>query len=193
MARIHDAAKRGDLEEVMSLVRRDPRVMESRDDSSGGVTPLYSAIWSDKLEVVYYLLDQGAGVKSHDEIGRTVLHAACIRGHLGTVMMLISRGADPTTKIYSGYTPLMHAILYNHMAVVHYLLRMRAVRAAINAERREGITAVWFAARDGHLEMVKWLVEAGADPVVADNEGVTPIDAAQLNHKEKCVEYLKVG
>jgi len=82
-----------------------------------------------------------------------------------------------------------------HVEVVRYLLGIRAVRATSSIDNRNRDirrrTALWRAVDRGHEEVVKLLVEAGASPVVAASDGVTPTDIAQRYGHHQCVSYCR--
>jgi len=64
-----------------------------------------------------------------------------------------------------------------HVEVVRYLL---STGADCNiAESTGGYTPLHWAASHGNLETIEALVEAGADPTVADRQGRLPIDMAR--------------
>jgi len=100
------------------------------------------------------------------------------------VELLVSRGADSTiTRSTYRWTPLMIAACRGHVAVVRYLLRIRAVRAtgiidARSTGSERGCTALRWAAHRDHEEVVKLLVEVGASPMVATNHDKTPTTSA---------------
>jgi FOG: Ankyrin repeat len=47
-----------------------------------------------------------------------------------------------------------------------------------NVRERHGVTPLHYAARNGHLDVVEFLLEHGADPNVQDNDGKTPLHYA---------------
>jgi len=196
MAPIHAAARRGDLEEVMRLVQQDPEVVNIPRGGASGSTALHSAAQNGHLEVVCYLLDQGAEVNTRERSGWTHLTNACTSGNLPTVQLLVSRGAN-TTTVTPGerHTLLISAAVRGKGEVVRYLLGIKAVRATniIDAQDCHRRTALWNAAWKGHLEVVKLLVEAGANPMMADSDGVKPITIARHHGHHECIELLQVG
>jgi ankyrin repeat protein len=62
------------------------------------------------------------------------------------------------------------------LAGVKYLVEV--LQADVNARDHEGNTALHNAAARGDLEMVKYLVEHGADPHIVNREGQTTVDMA---------------
>ena len=66
-----------------------------------------------------------------------------------------------------------------HVEVVEVLLAVPEVD--VNAVNSDGRTALHCAARFAHAEVVRMLVDAGADVNAADNNGYTPLDAVLLS------------
>ena len=118
---------------------------------------------------------------------------ACRMGHLEVVELLLSRGADPTICDHTGRTPLMMASSEGHVDVVRCLVRNKAVRATIDAQSRSGCTALWHASIANRAEVVKVLVEVGANPMVADRDGRTPLDMAKNEGHGECITILEVS
>jgi len=88
----------------------------------------------------------------------------------------------------------MKAAQNDNLAVVKYLLSAKAVRATIDMQDQYGRTALFVAAEYGHLEVVKLLAEAGANPMLADNGfRTTATGIAHLYGDDECVELLQVG
>ena len=188
---IHDAARQGNLEEVMRLIQEDPEIVNDIDEID--YTALHWASYYGHVEVVSYLLDQGANVDKKDIIGNTALMDAFNMGHLEVVELLLSRGADPTICDYGGRTPLMMASNEGHVDVVRCLVRNKAVRATIDTQDWYGRTALWYACDRNWTEVLKLLVEVGANPIVADSDGRTPLDIAKDAGHDECITILEVS
>ena len=188
---IHDAAEEGDLEEVMRLIQEDPEIVDEIDDNES--TALHLACIDGHVEVVSYLLDQGANINTTDNVDATPLYYACYEGRLEVVELLLSRGADPTICDCGGWTPLIVASYEGHVDVVRYLVRNRAVRATIDTQDNTGCTALWIASATNRTGVVKVLVEVGANPMVADRYGRTPLDMAKNKGYDDCITILEVS
>jgi len=192
MERIHEAVNRLDLNEVVRLVEADPAVVSSTDNY--GRLPLHLASFHGDVEIACYLLEQGAGLDTRCKpTGWTALYQACIMGHLGIVDLLLRRGANPTINSVLDDTPLMMAARYGHVEVVRCLLRERTVRATIDARDSNGWTALYYGSSEGHVEVVKSLAGAGANPMVATHNHRTPLLIAQEESHNALVELLEVG
>ena len=54
----------------------------------------------------------------------------------------------------------------------------------------KGCTPVYNATKNGHFEIVKLLVESGADVSKSDNSGRIPLLIAKMNNHELLVQFL---
>jgi uncharacterized protein len=200
MVDIWAAAKAGDVHEVERLLGQDPDLLNARSDR--GMTPWMLAALQGHTGVVRLLLDQGAAINEQaNKPGRTALWFACLMGRLPVVSLLMERGADPTTVNGRGSTPLMEASSNRHVEVVRLLLGDPSGNATINQRDEEGKTALFWACRYGREGVVRALLESGADPTIADNDGTTPMAVAKQNNsvrrivegRRECVAALEVS
>jgi ankyrin repeat protein len=192
------AAFQGDLDEVEGLVGQDPGLLEARDGHAH--TPLMWASMKGHVCVVRWLLDKGAAINGRDDSGLTAVWFACSYGHLPVVRLLVERGADPTGALDRHSTPLMAASSRGHLEVVRLLLNRPGARATINLRDCFGRTALWGACDWGHAGVLRALLESGADPTIAHNEGTTPMAIAkqsipfltEAEGRRECVAALEV-
>jgi hypothetical protein len=110
-------------------------------------TPLFTAAFCDRPEVVKLLLDKGATQNSVDSDGMAPLHAAVIMGGVETAKVLLANGADVNVRDATGRTPLHLAAATNQIPLLELLLEWKA-----NAALRDkhGMTAASLAANNGH-------------------------------------------
>jgi ankyrin repeat protein len=166
----------------------------------GGVTPLMHAGFMGHMDVVRWLVDQGAALNEQDRTGFTALTLASWEGKTPIVKLLVERGADPTVATDVGSTPLMGASLSGHVEVVRFLLGHPIARATINQRSSDGATALWSACFGGRGGTVRLLLESGADPTIARTDGTTPMAIAQIHTldntraegRRECVALLEV-
>ena len=132
--------------------------------NTSGTTPLMLAAASGRADAVRILLDLGADVNAKDVTnGQNALMFAAALGRADVVRMLAENGAalDENTHV-------------SEIIKREYRYREQQAGNANRSEqiRREGatslptmggMTALHFATREGHLDTVRALVEAGAD------------------------------
>jgi uncharacterized protein len=88
------------------------------------------------------------------------------------VRLLLERGADPSFVSRGGYTALMGACSGERLEVVRLLLGHASVKATINQRcDYSGGTALRVACIHGRGDIVRELLENGADPTIPDNKG----------------------
>jgi hypothetical protein len=174
---IWQAAWRGDAGEVERLLGHNPTLLKRKDYgpfSFEGKTPLMVASMKGHVEVVRLLIDKGAAIDEHTS-GTTALWYACHHGRLPVVRLLVERGADPAGRS----TPLIAASAEGHVEVVRVLLSYPRAQATINHRGSRGQTALWRTCYGGHPAVVSALLEGGADPTIASNNGTTPMAIAK--------------
>ena len=159
-----DAAQRGDVEAVESLLEEGADVNAAQGD---GMTALHWAAERGHAAVAELLIAAGAAVDAESRIGSyTPLHLASRGGHGQVVNMLVSAGGDPgATTTNSGVAPLhlAAAAIGGAEAVVALLGHGAEVNAR---ERSAGQTPLMFAARYNRVAAVKELLKHGADPAI---------------------------
>ncbi len=63
--------------------------------------------------------------------------------------------------------------------------------ADLDSPDAAGRTPLMVAAAGGHLEIVKLMVNAGANPFTTDNRGKTVLDYAEMRHNPEVSDYVK--
>ncbi|KAF3815008.1 hypothetical protein GH733_017284 [Mirounga leonina] len=170
--------------------------------NADGISALHQACIDENLEVVRFLVEQGATVNQADNEGWTPLHVAASCGYLDIARYLLSHGANIAAVNSDGDLPLdlaesdaMEGLLKAEIAY-----RGVDVEAAKRAEEelllhdtrcwlnggampearhpRTGASALHVAAAKGYIEVMRLLLQAGYDPELRDGDGWTPLHAA---------------
>jgi ankyrin repeat protein len=105
------------------------------------------------------------------------LMMASLKGHTDLVRRLIARDADVNK---TGWTPLHYAATGGHVEIIQILLDENAY---IDAESPNKSTPLMMAAKYGTPAAVKLLLEAGADPKLRNELGLSAIDFAQQGNR----------
>ncbi len=106
----------------------------------------------------------------------TPLADASRAGDVATIRSLIAHGADPNEAAgQNNWSPLLHAIHKGQIRSVEALLDGGA---DINRVSGNGITPLMMAAGYGYDDIVRVLLQRGANPRIADNGGSHAIDIA---------------
>jgi uncharacterized protein len=109
--------------------------------------------------------------------GRTALHIVVERRDLAWINFLLQRGADPRIADRAGVTPLRMAADIGFVEGARALI---ARGANVNQVNNRGETALHIAVQRRDLPMIRMLLEAGADPDIADSmAGKSPRDYAR--------------
>lgn len=145
-----------------------------------GRTALHLAAFQGHLDTVKLLVDRGSSLSKRDQTGRTPFYFACSNGHLETarflIFALISQGDNEINKAMNdGRTPLTKAAGMGHLEIVKLLLEKVDVGSVNVRETELKQTALHRAAYNGRTEVVKLLLQLGADAMVQDKDGKTPL------------------
>jgi len=146
-------------------------------------------IAKNKEEIINEFLSAGMGVNVRDDTGTPMLNVACRNDNYEIVEMLLDLGAELNAISEDrGYTAVMDAIWRGNEKITKYLI---SKGADLNTINKEGQTNLILAVGADRLNLVKLLVENGADPDVKDMMGMSAYNYATLFRKEKMVEILK--
>jgi ankyrin repeat protein len=190
--RLHQAATEGDIAEIAALLAAGLPI-DARDEA--GRTPVMAATAARQAAAVKALVDAGADVDIRDDrLDNPFLYAGA-EGLLDILRIVNEAGADPALTNRFGGIALIPASERGHVEVVRYLLDESDVD--VDHVNNLGWTALLEAVilGDGgpaHQEIVRLLLDAGADPELADRDGVTPLAHARARGQKE-VEALLVA
>uniref|UniRef100_A0A672STS4 Ankyrin repeat and KH domain-containing protein 1-like n=1 Tax=Sinocyclocheilus grahami TaxID=75366 RepID=A0A672STS4_SINGR len=158
----------------------------------GDITPLMAAASGGYVDIVKLLLVHGADVNAQSSTGNTALTYACAGGFLDVVKVLLKEGANIEDHNENGHTPLMEAASAGHVEVSRVLLEYGAGINTHSNEFKE--SALTLACYKGHLDMVRFLLEAGADQEHKTDEMHTALmEACMDGHVEVARLLLDSG
>ncbi|XP_062555858.1 ankyrin repeat and KH domain-containing protein mask-like isoform X3 [Armigeres subalbatus] len=143
------------------------------------LTPLMETASAGHVDIIKLLLKHGADVNAQSSTGSTPLMFACAGGHEEVVRVLLDNGANVEDHNENGHTPLMEAASAGHVGVAKILLERGAGINTHSNEFKE--SALTLACYKGHLDMVRYLLEAGADQEHKTDEMHTALMEASMD------------
>ena len=204
---LHWAVRHDDLVTAQALIQAGADVKAA---NRYGVTPMALAALNGDAAMIRKLLDAGVDPNSASPSGETALMTAARTGKVDAAALLLDRGADVNAKDSVHWqTALMWAVLENHPDMVKLLLAHGAAINALTKVTRPkgeyvparpaaasgtgiirqralptpdgGMTPLLFAIRDGNAEMMRLLLDHGADIGQPSGNHTTPLLIALLN------------
>ena len=185
----------------------------------GAITPLWLAASNGSAAMIRRLITVDTDINVPTATGGTPLMAAAMSGSVDAMDLLVRRGAWVNAReTENGQTALMFAAWENRPDAIRALVRHGALTGLMSyvvsmieerldeygnpiPDRRRripggnsimgGLTPLLIAARDGHVEAVRALVESGADiDRVSGGDGSSPMVIAIANGHYDVAQYL---
>lgn len=138
---------------------------------------------NNQREMLEYLLAQGLDVNKPGSGEFTALHQAANYDNVELADFLLENGAEVNRGTGNNITPLALAAVKGNAAMTRWLIENGSeIEAAVEST---GKTPLHLAVQDEHIEVVRILLEAGADPLAEAIKGYTPLDLAyQLQYED---------
>jgi ankyrin repeat protein len=216
---LHWAAERDDLAMADLLIKAGARAASRTRE---GVTPLQLAAINGSAAMIDRLLKAGADTNAPlTTAGDTALMMAARTGKTEALRVLVEAGGNVNAKeTWGGTTALMWAVSEGHAEAAKLLIDSGAdvnarsnYVAAANGRGFEGrtplanraadarpeefasgwLTPLMFAAREGHVELARLLVDARADIDAGAGDGKTALSIAIFNGNYEVASYLVDG
>ena len=152
-----------------AVLNGDTRIIKNKVESGidinafdeKGETALYKSVVQRNFSITRLLLQLGANPNiGHENHGDIPLTTAIYENCPAVISLLIEAGFDPSLPLDNdGVTPLMIAVDRNNLEIAKILLE-----AGVNINERDnrGYSALYYAAQNGHVTMMKFLQDMGA-------------------------------
>jgi len=144
--------------------------------------PLIRAVDDGNLQKVRELLDKDEGANLTNQDKADALVEAALKGQMEIVRLLLDQGVDPNGQDKAGIPALFWAAFWDYPDMVRLLLER-------GADGKSGNTLL-MVAEHGHLDIVRFLVDKGADVNQKLADGTTPLIRAAANNHPKVVRFL---
>jgi len=177
-----EAAKSGDFATVRTLLTENPGFVNAKD-TQYGATALHWSSLRGHTAIVALLLDRGANVSLKNNEGETPLTVAERAKRLDIVRLLREAGGTSSVTIFE-------AAKLGDVSAVRRLLDENG--SLVNLpDTGFGATPLHWAALRGHVEVVRVLLEKGADASIRNTDGETPLQVAERAKRTEVVQLLR--
>lgn len=180
--------KAAELDNESAIVALALRGFDLNTLNDEGDHALHIALRADSPKVVSFLLTQNAvKVESRNLRDESPLMIAAIKGRVDAARQLIARGAEVNKP---GWTPLHYAASRAEPDSVDMVRLLLLHHAYIDAESPNKSTPLMMAAHYGHPDLVRLLLEEGADPALRNEQGLTAVDFARRADRGDVAEWI---
>jgi ankyrin repeat protein len=156
-------------------------------DIGGKWTPLHYASYEGNLPLVKLLIKHGADIHAMSESGRSPFTVAIMGGGFSVIEFLLEQGAE--FIISSDIDPLFTASLNGYVEILDLCFNRKKIN--LNSKTYEsGQTLLHISSSRGHVEVVKFLLNKGANPNLIDDNGQTPLHLSAFKGNLEAVKYL---
>nr|WP_246369203.1 ankyrin repeat domain-containing protein [Listeria rustica] len=184
------ATEADDIQQLKSLLQQGAQVDTVNTHGESG---LLVATHANNIPMAKLFLQYGANVNLQDKIKDSSFLYAGAEGRTEILKLMISHNPDYTLTNRFGGTALIPAAEKGHLANVRLLLAETDID--VNHVNNPGWTALLEAIvlSDGgktQQQIVQALLENGADPNIADSNGVTPLAHAKQQGYQVIADLL---
>jgi ankyrin repeat protein len=153
------------------------------------VTALTSAATKGNLNVLEFLITNGANVNLPTIHGETPLIKAAINGHIDIIKTLLKHKAEVNRQTNKGLSALHCASQFDYPEIIKLLIENEA-NIDIDKPTNLGFSALHLASIGGNLEIMKILIENGANVNRLNEKYGAPLHQAMASGNVNVIRYL---
>ena len=188
------AEEYGRLRDMQPSFAAVPENIDKCRDSAGN-TIAHLAVTKDPTMLRYLVENYGADINATNKLGKTPLHEAVRSNFVETARYILSvPGCIDDVPCNTLSSPFHTAAACGALKCMELLLERcpnrKAREARINEQDKNKTTALLKCTYDGDIEVMRWLIERGADCTARDNCDRTPLLVAAMRGREDIVDEL---
>lgn len=164
------------IDDIQTLRRLRQRGFDFNTVDESGQPPLLLALRLDSVQAAAFLIQQpGFNLDAINSSGENALMIAALRGHVGLLHQMIRQGAEVNKP---GWAPLHYAATNPGAISAEMIDLLLEASAYIDAASPNDTTPLMMAARYGHRDSVRMLIDAGADVSLRNQQDLSALDFA---------------
>ncbi|KAG7469244.1 hypothetical protein MATL_G00126830 [Megalops atlanticus] len=179
--------------EEMDRLSRDAAMATRQDDD--GDTALHIAVVQGQDAVVHRLIhtlvQANKDLDIYNNLRQTPLHLAVITNQAPLVQALLQAGSDPGALDRNGQTAAHLCCEHGLGACLQLVLSHHSPSACLEVRNYEGLTPLHLAVQNGNKELVRLLLDSGANIDAVDiKSGRSPLIHAVENNNMEMINFL---
>jgi ankyrin repeat protein len=190
MAALHDAVTAGNLARVEEQLKSGAAIDEK---NSAGETALLLAVKHDRTEIAKALMAAGASINARAKNKDTPWLLAGASGRTDMLRAMIPLGPDLSIRNRYGGNALIPACERGHVDTIKLLLTTAIDVDHVNNLGWTCLLEIVILGDGGpkHMEAARLVLDAGADPNLADKDGVTPLAHAKAKGQAEVAALIE--
>ncbi len=180
---LFDAIKNGEADQVIEIINNEPALVNAIEEN--GVSAILTALYYKKDEIVKILLEQNPDLN--------IFEASAV-GAFDKVKVLVEENRKIVNhSAPDGFFPLGLACFFGQKKIAGLLIKNEA-KVNQQAKNSFKVAPLHSSVSSQNIEITNMLLSNGADPNLAQTEGVRPIhQAAHVGNIEMVKLLLKHG
>jgi uncharacterized protein len=187
-----EAAARGEVDTLQRLIAAGVSLESA---NAAGETPLLLAVKDNQLSAAVLLIDAGSNINAQAANKDSPWLLAGALGRTEMLRHMIPKGPDFSVRNRFGGNALIPACERAHVDAVKVLLTTKIDVNHINDLGWTCLLEIVILCDGGprHVEVAKRVLAAGADPKIADKDGVSPLTHARRKGQTEIARLIEAA